>query len=243
MKSLMKSLFGTVVTILLYSAVAFCQVHQMYQEVHDSFISDEGVGKQFSHLEALPPGIQGIVHRIVTYRVPVRFVGKLTFECGQKIDVHAYLMKEKDQATRRWVVPAYDLRYSFSDSSIGVGRYDVELQLDQDGQVLEMNLPNTNDRYDSLYSPILRRLSLRPLPTFFNFMPLDSAIATSIDTTRNLFKKTDSLLTDLKYDHCSDNLYWLVSFPQTASLTFTVEIDVQTGEVSKIYDTMTTTVY
>ncbi|MFZ1080312.1 MAG: hypothetical protein WAO19_00125 [Candidatus Kryptoniota bacterium] len=221
-------------------------MHQMYKK-SGCFISDQGVGKQFSDLRAIPPRIQAIVHQIIIYRIPVRFIGKLTFEHGQEIDIPAYLNKDSAQADRRWVVPAYDLRFSLSDSSVGVGRYEVELDLDQYGQVLEMNLPNKNFSYDSLDSQDQSLIHDAHLPLAFKFLPLDTAIETSIAVAAGMSKTTDSLSTSLEYDSCTDDLYWVISFPQVGSRNmkkfFNVEVNVQDGNVEKTYETALVTVY
>jgi hypothetical protein len=171
-------------------------------------------------------------------------VGKLTFRAGQRVNVSAYLKREKAQATRRWLVPAYNLHFDFCDSSIGVVRYVVQLKLDQYGQVLSINLPNQDIRYGSI-SPGDRKLmkgwgpSNNP-PSAFRFVSLDAAIDSATATARKMHKRLDSVSTNLKYDCGTDNLYWVVSFKQTTStrenIWFDVEVDVQTGEVVKTYD-------
>ncbi len=250
----MRTLQHLFFSLCLFVASAHSQQHRVEGERggYDAFLWKQ---REIATLTQLPIDIRAIVNRVFSERVADFFVGKVKFREGVHQDVRKYLshnnkvLGEITQPTRRWVVPAYDLWFTYSDSSVGVKSYSVHLLLDEYGQILSLNLPHQDQYRSRTYSDSLakdgRHLKVWHAPEHsYSLSPLDLAVDSATLWAKTSHFHTDSSDFGLRYDECSDSLFWTVSFFQTSSRTEsslsetwqTYEIEVQDLRLKRSFE-------
>jgi len=122
----------------------------------------------------------------------------LNYSHGQKVDLKRYFSENKDGISNYdWLVPAYDLNYLFSDTTLGIKSYYVQLRLDEYGQLLTANWPrkgySNKETFQSIGKIIQFALEQAKLRGF-------------------LVSKYE---TDLKFNPYSESLNWVFKFPSS----------------------------
>lgn len=70
----------------------------------------------------------------------------LQFSNGQIVDLKSYFNKDSITHNSFRIIPKYDLTFKLSDKSLGIKRYNLEIELDQYGQLLRINWPKEKSK-------------------------------------------------------------------------------------------------
>lgn len=143
----------------------------------------------------------------------------IQFTHGQEVDLTALFKKDSITFNFFWVRPKYDLSFKLSDNSIGIKRYNLRLELDEYGQLLDVNWPRRDYNDKSKFLP---REKIR-------LFALEQAELRGFDTS--------SYRVYAQYNPTFDKLLWLFKFPnhpmlQTSNI---LEIDWNILEVFREY--------
>jgi hypothetical protein len=193
-------------------------------------------------LAKLPRDIRRIVDGVLTDRLPPYFTGKVHFREGTVVDLKKYFLHNNayfhdlGQVTNRWVMPAYRLWFFYVDSAVGIQTYTVELELDEHGQVLGLNLPHkepsrSRTLSDSVDSRGRHHRSYQPPERGYRILPLRIAVDSARTWAQAAKMRTDTCDVGLKYDHCNDELFWKVAFRQK-----TVPGETSLNDLWQVYD-------
>ncbi len=95
-----------------------------------------------TNLSTLPIDIKEATSNYLVAHLGI-LVDSLTFSHGQVIDLDALFSDTLKVQSPNYLVPAYSLHYTLSNRSIGLKGYNLNLQIDQYGQLLHINWPKT----------------------------------------------------------------------------------------------------
>lgn len=90
-------------------------------------------------LNKLPVNIQREVKKLIDESL-WEFKDSIHFANAQIVNITSYL-KDGDPHKKHWVVPKYELNFYLKDTSISIIRYNITLNLDEYGQILQINWP------------------------------------------------------------------------------------------------------
>ncbi|WP_449435669.1 hypothetical protein [Pedobacter steynii] len=90
-------------------------------------------------LNKLPVNIQREVKKLIAESL-WEFKDSIHFVNAQIVNITSYL-KDGDPHKKHWVVPKYELNFYLKDTSISIIRYNITLNLDEYGQILQINWP------------------------------------------------------------------------------------------------------
>lgn len=97
-----------------------------------------GLTKNINSLNELPPNVY---HKLKLY-LKSSFgdsLKSIRFSHGQEIDIKKYYLDYPESFGG--VVPKYDLEFMFSDTSLGIKSFEVNVRMDEYGQVLKFTWP------------------------------------------------------------------------------------------------------
>lgn len=95
-------------------------------------------------ISKLPSKHQFIVRNILTASM-TDFLNDIVFIKGQVIDLENWLDKDSIPQTKyQYIIPKYQLHFELRDTSIGIIKYGLEMELDQFGQVISFGWPRNN---------------------------------------------------------------------------------------------------
>ncbi len=193
----MTRLSYVVVSISFLSNILLCQTGYVSQEPYS--VGYRCCDTTIKSLTELPADILTIVKKIFDYRLGF-FAKHLVFVDGQVIDLDSYFRLNKNNGQFSWQLPAYDLRFSFSDTSLGIQKIIIQLTLDKYGQVISFQLPHR---------------SANPEP--INIIPMKRALFVAQAKARADGFLVDQYKVDFGYDERQDALVWKFDFVQEES--------------------------
>lgn len=117
----------------------------------------------------------------------------ITFSHGQIIDLKKMFKEEPLTYKRSRVIPKYELTYSLKNKSIGIQNYNLEIGLDEYGQILETNWP-------------------KEIIIFNNFKSLSAIENIALKHAKEKKIEYKSYEVDLIYVKNIDKLMWVINF-------------------------------
>ncbi len=154
---------------------------------------------EIDSLSQLPSKHQFIIDKIMGESM-TDFLNNVVFIKGQIIDVETWLEKDSIAQTRyQYIIPKFQLHFELRDTSMGIIKYDLELNLDQYGQVVKFDWPrkNYNKRKE--------------------FVNTDSVLKFAVDFAKSNGYKTEVRKFNLWYHKGFKKLCWFISFLQDSS--------------------------
>ena len=247
-----------IILLFCFALVRYASIGQPMYVEHaccSSITNDFGAGTPIQSLSNLPHDVKIVVDRILTDRIPPYFTGKIWFREGLSLDLKKFIARYNAdlhnlaQVTHRWIIPAFDLRFAYIDTTIGVKAYNVEMRLDPFGQVLKLNLPHL-DQYrsrketDSVDRHGGHHIVYSPPERPYELCSLKSALDSATNWAKSRRIPTERYRVDLRYDDCLDALFWWIGFWQKSTYLEnglleewqTFEIDAQTLSLRTTYE-------
>lgn len=96
--------------------------------------------KEIKSEKDLPENIQLNLNGYLNKILPT-IIDSITFSHGQIIDLQKMFKDEPLTYKRLRIIPKYELTFSLKNKSIGIQNYNLEIALDEYGQILETNWP------------------------------------------------------------------------------------------------------
>lgn len=186
-----------------------------------------GLTKNINSLNELPPDI----YRKLNLNLKSCFgdsLNSIRFLHGQEIDIKKYYRDNPESFGG--VVPKYDLEFMFSDTSLGIKSFEVNVRMDEYGQVLKFAWPREwKATKDLLYSKehIIKRVMIHAKKNGITSNPA---------------------ATEFRFDPKNDQLIWVFLFPKGETigagiLKFdAIEIEWLGGKICGEYEVMKRTV-
>jgi hypothetical protein len=191
----MKNLSQFCAASILLSSILIAQSGPKFLVQAPGSTGFECCAADFNAVEQLPDSIQSIIRSTLTDCLG-DFAKKFEFVWGQSVDLDEFFRLNPNRGTRKWVVPAYELVYTWTDSSLGISRFVLQIHFDKYGQLLEMNFPHLHDQARRKICSLLSAVHIAA-----NYVKRNGYGAANYEI-------------DLKYDQSLDSLVWEVSFVQ-----------------------------
>ncbi len=184
--------------------------------------------KAIDSITELPDQIQTALQVYLTDMFGSTFQN-INFSHGQKVNLKNYFSESNKVFNYQWLVPAYDLNYVLSDTTLGIKSYYVQIRLDDYGQLLTSNWP------------------IKGYSNKQKFQSPSEIIKFALDQARSRGYLASEYSSDLKYNPDSKSLNWVFRFPKTLNADnkqFDVlEISLTSLKVVKEYSAMILTAY
>lgn len=147
--------------------------------------------KKIDSEKDLPINVQYNLKGYLTKILP-SIIDSISFSHGQIIDLEKMFKEEPKTYDRTRIIPKYELTFYLKIKSIGIKNYNLEIGLDEYGQILETNWP-------------------KETLSFNNFKSLTEIETFALNHAKN--KKIDykSYEVDLVYEKDTDKLFWIVN--------------------------------
>lgn len=153
--------------------------------------------KVIESVTELPDQIQTALEAYITDMVGSN-INNVAFSHGQNVDLKSYFCEPNRKASSyQWVVPAYDLNYVLSDTTLGIKSYYLQIRLDEYGQLLRANWPRKG---------YLNKGKVQSISKIVQF---------AVDQANSRGYLTSKYVSDLKFNSDSESLNWLFQFPET----------------------------
>lgn len=107
--------------------------------------------KEIKSEKDLPENIQLNLNGYLNKILPT-IIDSITFSHGQIIDLQKMFKDEPLTYKRLRIIPKYELTFSFKNKSIGIQNYNLEIALDEYGQILETNWPKESIDFNDFKS-------------------------------------------------------------------------------------------
>ncbi|MGC3945548.1 MAG: hypothetical protein QM762_13695 [Chryseolinea sp.] len=194
----MKKVFGTVMLILV-GQLSFAQNDMPIDQPFFGLPSYPTETTEINSLGQLPTKIQFIVREVMKTSM-TDFASSIKFVKGQVIDLDNWLTNDSTTQTDYLrAVPRYQLYFELSDMRLNIKTYCFELSLDSYGQLLALDWPRAD------YGKIIDFANSKSVKTE----------ATNFATDKGY--KTESLISELKYDTELNKMCWQISFLQKST--------------------------
>ena len=154
---------------------------------------------EIDSLNQLPSKIQYIANTILDSAM-TGFLNNIRFVKGQIIDLDLLLNDDSvSQTENNFIVPKYQLFFEWADSSLNIKKYCFELSFDQYGQVTFFEWPREDYNKKE------------------NFINPQSVLTKAVKYAKNKEYKTDTFLSEFKYDSELNRMCWYISFLQSST--------------------------
>lgn len=107
--------------------------------------------KEIKSEKDLPENIQLNLNGYLNKILPT-IIDSITFSHGQIIDLQKMFKDEPLTYKRLRIIPKYELTFSLKNKSIGIQNYNLEIALDEYGQILETNWPKESIDFNDFKS-------------------------------------------------------------------------------------------
>lgn len=171
--------------------------------------------KSITSDEVLPEKIKLSIDSILVFRLGA-LSDRVKFSSGQWIDLDE-LFKITPSHHFEWIVPEFELYYSFSDSTLGINRYIARLWLDHFGQIIRFDFPHKSD------------------PKKLEFIGWQKALKIARQFPLTFKPADEGSVTDFYYHEKSDKMIWSIDFLKESKNQSThylrIKVDAIQGEV------------
>lgn len=189
-----------IILIIICFLLPFCGISQILQfDIGESYYISclpEKYCERFNSKDELPESVNKIISNVFTSQTDLD-ISKLKFNFCEIYDVDKYLTDYPDSINKYSLpIPKYIAVYSWSDTTIGVKKYNIELFMDNFGQIIYFNFPHQYKNRG------------------YNFMSLDSAKykADSIINLDTTIYKDYYVQIQLLYNINENDLFWFIDY-------------------------------
>ena len=161
-------------------------------EQHGGLIYYGDYTQEIKSEKVLPENIQTNLKGYLNKILP-SIIDSITFSHGQIIDLNKKFREEPITYNYPRIIPKYELDFRLKNRSIGIGNYNLEINIDEYGQILHTNWP-------------------KEILMMNNFKSLSEVITVALNQVK--LKKIDynSYEVDLDYRKDVDKLFWVIRF-------------------------------
>jgi hypothetical protein len=187
--------------VILFSIDSFAQKLQ-YDADRIAYLASgiDDYVNEINQLDSFPKVINERLHFLIKNQTG-DFYDKMTFLKGFEVNLTAYFNNYPERLNKNnSLIPHYIFHYVYSDSVVGIRRYELRIGLDNLGQIVFFDFPH-NYGFES-----------------YRLMPLDNAVQLADSITMVEKYAYDNFGYYLQYDTLRNDLKWEIYYSKTDTL-------------------------
>lgn len=99
--------------------------------------------ENIASINDLPKNIQSNLNGYIRRILPT-MADSISFSHGQIVDLEKYFKENPMTYDSDWIRPKYEFNFYLKNKNMGIKNYNLEIKMDQYGQILEANWPREN---------------------------------------------------------------------------------------------------